>query len=113
MPHCIIEYSKEIEDKIKPIELIKKVYQGALKSNLFKDKDIKIRTISFTDYQTGNKKINFIHVTVKILSGRSQELRALLSNLILNELKNINIKSISITVEICEIENKSYSKIIL
>ncbi len=112
MPHCIIEYSKKLEDKIKPTELIDKVYQGTLKSNLFEDEDIKIRTISFENYQTGNKKIDFINVTVRILSGRNQELKTLLSNSILNEFKNINLKPISITIEICEIENESYSKLV-
>ena len=41
-----------------------------------------------------------INVTVRILSGRNQELKTLLSNSILNELKNINLKPISITIEI-------------
>jgi len=112
MPHCIIEYSEELENKIKPTELIDKVYQGTLKSNLFEDEDIKIRTIFFKNHQTGNKKVDFINVTVRILSGRSQKLKTLLSNSILNEFKNINIKPISITIEICEIENESYSKLI-
>ena len=112
MPHCVIEYSKELEDKIKPTKLIDKVYQGTLKSNLFEDEDIKIRTISFENYQTGNKKIDFINITVRILSGRNQELKILLSNSILNEFKNINLKPITITIEICEIENESYSKLV-
>ena len=112
MPHCIIEYSKELEDKIKATELIDKVYQGTLKSNLFKDEDIKTRTISFENHQTGNKKINFINITVRILSGRNHELKKLLSNSILNEFKNINIKPLSITIEICEIENETYSKLV-
>ena len=112
MPHCIIEYSKELEDKIKPIELITKVYQGTLKSNLFKDEDIKTRTIAFENHQTGNKKINFINVTIKILSGRNKELKILLSNSILSEFKTINLKPISITIEICEIDNESYSKLV-
>jgi len=113
MPHCIIEYSKELENKIKPTELIDKVYRGTLKSNLFEDEDIKTRTIEFENHQTGNKKINFINVTVRILSGRSQELRQLLSKSILNEFEDINIQAISITIEICEIEKESYSKLVL
>ena len=112
MPHCIIEYSKELEDKIKPTELMYKVYQGTLKSNLFEDEDIKIRTISFEDHQIGNKKMDFINVTVRILSGRNQDLKIWLSNSILNEFKNINLKPISITIEICQIENESYSKLV-
>ena len=112
MPHCIIEYSKELEDEIKSSELIDKVYQGTLKSNLFIDKDIKTRIISFENHQTGSIKINFINITVRILTGRDKEERKVLSNTILNEFKNINIKPLSITIEICEIENESYSKLV-
>lgn len=89
MPHCIIEYSKELEKNIAPVELINKVYKGALKSNLFEKDDIKIRAIAYKHYQTGNKKIDFIHITIRILSGRDKELKKLLSNLVLNEFENI------------------------
>ena len=73
MPHCIIEYSKALEDKIKPTDLINKVYQGTFKSNLFIDTDIKTRAISYKHHQTGEIKLNFVHITIKILSGRSKE----------------------------------------
>ncbi len=112
MPHCIIEYSKELENKIKPTDLINKVYQGTLKSNLFIDTDIKTRAISYNYYQTGEIKSDFVHITIKILSGRTKEEKIILSNSILNKFKNLNINSISITVEICEIEKETYSKIV-
>lgn len=112
MPHCIIEYSQELENEIIPSKLIEKVYKGTLNSNLFIDTDIKTRTISFENHKTGNKKVDFINITVRILSGRSKEQRKLLSNSILNEFKNINIKPLSITIEICEIETESYSKLV-
>jgi len=113
MPHCTIEYSKELEKEIKPSELIDKVYRGTINSNLFTDTDIKTRAIPFKNYQIGDKKANFIHVTIRIWSGRSQEQRKILSEAILNEFKNINIKQLSITIEICEIETESYSKLLL
>jgi len=113
MPHCIIEYSKELEDEIKPSQLIERVYQGTLKSNLFIDKDIKLRTISFENHKIGNEKIDFIHVTVKILTGRSIEDKKALSHIILDDFKDIDIKPLSVTVEVYEIENESYSKLVL
>ncbi len=112
MPHCIIEYSNDLENSITPIELINKVYKATFKSNLFEENDIKIRAIAYKHYQTGNKKISFIHITIRILSGRDKELKKLLSNLVLNEFENIGIKPLSITVEISEIENETYSKLV-
>ncbi len=112
MPHCIIEYSKELANKIHISEFIDKVHKGTLKTDLFIDSDIKIRAIPFENHQTGNKKIDFIHITVRILSGRNQEQKRILSNSVLDEFKNIKLKPISLTIEIVEIETESYSKIV-
>ena len=113
MPHCIIEYSQELNDKINLNVLIDKAYSAILKSGLFKSEDIKIRAISFKKHQTGSQKTDFIHITVRILSGRNIEQRKMLSDTILKKFNDINISPISITVEICEIENESYSKLLL
>ncbi|ROR98001.1 5-carboxymethyl-2-hydroxymuconate isomerase [Sinobacterium caligoides] len=108
MPHCIIEHSKNLE----PAKLIDAVYQGARKSNLFEDDDIKSRTMGFDYYQSGSTKNSFVHVTTKILSGRNLEQRAMLSRSILSELESLNIQSTSLTVEVVEIERTSYAKVV-
>lgn len=113
MPHCIIEYSNEIEKSVEPAQLINAVYQGALKSGLFKDEDIKTRSIAFDSYQAGSIKKAFVHVTVKILSGRNIEQKKTLSNLILSQLKTIDFPSTLVTVEVVEIEKESYARVMM
>lgn len=113
MPHCIIEYSNEIEKYVKPTQLTNAVYQGALKSNLFKDEDIKTRSIAFENYQSGSVKKAFVHVTVKILSGRNPEQKKSLSSLILLQLRTIEFPSTLLTVEVVEIEKESYARIMI
>ena len=78
MPHCIIEHSSFIE----PVELNQKVFQGVLETNLFEPEgsDIKVRSIAYANYQTGSAREDFIHVTLRILSGRSEQDKLLLSN---------------------------------
>ncbi|MFH0782356.1 MAG: 5-carboxymethyl-2-hydroxymuconate Delta-isomerase [Pseudomonadota bacterium] len=100
MPHCIIEYSNEIEKFVAPKKLINAVYQGALKSDLFEDEDIKTRSIGFESYQSGSVKKAFVHVTVKILSGRNIDQKKSLSHLILSQLKTIDFPSTLLTVEV-------------
>ncbi|MCZ8499940.1 hypothetical protein O9929_27170 [Vibrio lentus] len=39
-------------------------------------RDIKVRSIASSNYQTGTTKADFIHVTLRILSGRSDENKA-------------------------------------
>ncbi len=113
MPHCVIEYSKGIEKIVHPSKLMDAVFKGALQSNLFEADDIKTRAISFEHAQLGSKAKAFVHVTARILSGRNLKEKKGLSNQILKHLRTMNLNSISLTVEVTEIERESYSKIVV
>ena len=113
MPHCIIEYAREIEKSVDPQKMISAVYQGALESGLFDGENIKTRSIAYDNYQTGSIKKSFVHVMVKIFSGRNLEQKKTLTDLILSQLKTINFPSTSLTVEIIEIEKESYVKMVI
>ncbi len=113
MPHCIIEYSQDLEAKIEPQELIKIVHQGAVASKLFDESHIKTRALAYAHYQTGISDNAFIHVTAKILSGRTQKQKAELSKSILSQFEKLALSSVTITVQICDIETESYSKMVL
>jgi 5-carboxymethyl-2-hydroxymuconate isomerase len=112
MPHCIIEYSKDLEKNITPQNMIDKTYQGALNTSLFISSDIKTRATAFDNYQTGNIRESFIHINVKILQGRTTEQRKFLSETILKEFQELTIQPLSITIEINELEKSSYSKLV-
>jgi 5-carboxymethyl-2-hydroxymuconate isomerase len=84
MPHCIIEYAKTLESQVTPNTLINAVYQGALQTELFNPNAIKLRAIAYDHHQTGDQQEEFVHVTVRILSGRTVQQRTLLSDKVLN-----------------------------
>ena len=108
MPHCIIEHSSEINGKT----LMPLVFDGTVNSQLFEidGSDIKVRALAYDDFITGNSALNFIHVTLKILSGRNTEQKLMLSNLVLEKLKVHDIKGCAISVEILDIERATYTK---
>ena len=110
MPHCIIEYSKDLENLVKPLTLINAVHQGAVASKLFDESHIKSRTHPYEYYKTGVSDNAFIHVTASILSGRTIEQKVELSGKILAQLKMLQLPSVVMTVEICDIETESYAK---
>lgn len=112
MPHCIIEYSKPLEKVIQPQQLIDAVLNGAKKSDLFELDHIKLRTQSFEHYQRGDERLSFIHVTLKILSGRTVEQRECLSQLVAEELGKLAVADVTITVEVIDMERESYTKIV-
>ncbi|MFV8463349.1 5-carboxymethyl-2-hydroxymuconate Delta-isomerase [Vibrio campbellii] len=111
MPHCIIEHSSTINAE----QLNNKVFLGALNSELFEadGRDIKVRSIAYENYQTGTEKEDFVHVTVRILSGRNDTDRAMLSETVMTQLLSLSLSSASITVEVVDMDRNSYAKVVV
>ena len=116
MPHCIIEYSKELTQELDIKAVMSAVYSGAVQSSLFSPTDIKVRAIPFkyfyaeSESEDNNNQQRFIHVCCKILSGRNLDQRQKLSRLVLSHLNKLAIKSVSVSVEIVDMEKDSYNK---
>ncbi|WDE04315.1 5-carboxymethyl-2-hydroxymuconate Delta-isomerase [Thalassomonas viridans] len=108
MPHNIIEYSSELEPDIENI--MQAVHLGSVNSALFDEQDIKTRALPYRHANLGQDSKFFIHVQAKILSGRSPEQKSLLSDAILQQLIQLELSAISLTVEILDIDKSSYAK---
>jgi 5-carboxymethyl-2-hydroxymuconate isomerase len=112
MPHCIIEYSKNIEQSVSIKRLVGAVHSYVFLSGLFEESSIKTRAIEYTYFQTGQSDMPFIHITLKILHGRDHQQKKDLSTLVLDKLKNDIQPPISISVEVSDIEKVSYKKFV-
>jgi len=111
MPHCIIEHSQAIDgDALMPL-----IYAGAFESGLFEADggDIKVRTLPYAACQAGGRQSDFVHVALRILSGRTAEQKLRLSRLVLAKLETAGISCCSVTVEVVDIDRENYSKSIL
>ncbi|MGF1701464.1 5-carboxymethyl-2-hydroxymuconate Delta-isomerase [Photobacterium makurazakiensis] len=113
MPHCIIEYSQNIESQTSPFSLVNAVSEGASLSGLFDGPDIKTRAIPYQYYQVGSEQSDFVHVSVRILCGRDHEQKAHLSDHVLKGLVALGLTDVSLTVEIIDIDKDTYSKCLL
>lgn len=113
MPHCIIEYSKNLQKLVKPSKIISVVHQAAVESDLFDPTDIRSRATAFDDYQNRADKQHFIHVTLRIMHGRNQAQKTQLSRKIIKALESLNLSSIILSVEICDIDKTTYAKVTL
>ena len=110
MPHCIIEYSSDLENGIVST-VIQTINEILIASDLFDPRTIKVRALPFSKYLTGGETKSFVHVTLKLLSGRTEELRSQLSQDILDLLIN-TFKSVEkISVDIVEMNRNCYKKI--
>jgi len=112
MPHCVIEYSSPLADKVTEDKLLEVVFDGALDSALFDIQAIKCRVIGYQSYFSKAQVSDFIHVTLRIMAGRTIEQKSLLSHSVLQQLKALKLTDISITVDICDIETQCYAKVI-
>ncbi|MEH6628346.1 MAG: 5-carboxymethyl-2-hydroxymuconate Delta-isomerase [Motiliproteus sp.] len=112
MPHCIIEYAKELEQTIAIPELIERVHAGAVACGLFQEADIKTRAIAYEYFRTGTGTDPFIHVTMKILSGRTQEQKKQATQSVLNQLETLAVVPLSLTVEVRDMVRETYSKLV-
>ena len=107
MPHCIIEFSNDLNTQIK--ETVKIVTTDIENSGLFNRRTIKTRAIPIDNYLVGGIEESFIHITVKMLEGRNNVQKKELSQCILRSvMKLYDIENIS--VEIMDLHTYSYSK---
>lgn len=119
MPHIIIEHSSNFDEN--KILTIGKNIQKIMGDMPFANFDIdqcKIRGISFQNYQVGSSKIaDFIHISIKILAGRSLEIRQELSQQVFDWVlkyfqDNMNRGNrFDLSVDIIEMNREVYKKI--
>ncbi|MBC3764436.1 5-carboxymethyl-2-hydroxymuconate Delta-isomerase [Neptunicella marina] len=112
MPHCIVEYANPLTNLIDPQKIVATVHHCAEKSGLFSIESIKSRAIGY-DHFTSLNKLNFIHVNIRLLSGRSDTAKKQLSTEMLNALQKLGLDNISLTVEITDMHTDSYAKSIV
>ncbi len=120
MPHLIIEHSGNIaKNSIRVLEQEIQNIMNGVEGNFDADQ-CKCRDFSFDEYFVGRpdqSTSSFLHITLKVLSGRSIEIRKNLSEKILtfsqrffSEL-NLPTKRCDISVDIVEMERDTYQKI--
>ncbi|TBR37998.1 5-carboxymethyl-2-hydroxymuconate Delta-isomerase [Marinomonas agarivorans] len=113
MPHCIIEYSQQLEKELDIKAMLLAVHQGAVASQLFTVSDIKVRALPYTWHYAEANHNQFIHITVRLLKGRTPEQKKHLSESVLQSLSKLALPKIStlLTVEVLDIDTSSYSKL--
>ena len=112
MPHCIVEYSKGITQSLDINKLVELVHQTTFDSGLFEIDDIKTRAVQYDHYMVGYGHSESIHVVIKVMPGRSIDVRKTLSLSIAQVLSELTLPATSITVQIEEIDKTTYSKIV-
>ena len=113
MPHCIIDYAREVAEQVDIEQLVAAVHQGAMDSGLFPEYDIKTRATGFDHHRTGQTRDSFVHVAVHLLDGRSDAQKSALAEAVLARIEPLLPGVVSVGVETCDIHRASYRKRVL
>ncbi|KAE8178248.1 5-carboxymethyl-2-hydroxymuconate Delta-isomerase [Photobacterium carnosum] len=113
MPHCIVEYAKDLETDIDLTELMTTTHFSIFSSGIFEEEDIKTRLIPYEVYRTGTTEKPFVHITLRILPGRSDQQKDTLLELILHNVASMFHSDIALSVEIEDINQQSYRKYVV
>ena len=113
MPHLIIEYSEDIAGDVDLDAVLDAAHAGALASGLFPEYDIKTRAIGYSRHRTGQTRDSFLHLTLRLLSGRDDAQKAALSEAVLGAIEPLLPRVVSVGVEIVDMHRESYRKRVL
>ncbi|MDW5417186.1 5-carboxymethyl-2-hydroxymuconate Delta-isomerase [Iodobacter sp. CM08] len=112
MPHLNLEYSNNLSLNAQAALL--QLNTALIESGHFIEDEIQSRAIGFDDFLIGNvgEGRAFIHIKLRMLSGRSAEIKKSLSDALLNaiQIDHPNQLSIQIRTEIIDIDRESYGK---
>jgi 5-carboxymethyl-2-hydroxymuconate isomerase len=117
MPHCILEASDNLQDQPDWIGLLRTINGTLIETGLFKAADIKSRILRHPIFVVGDGAPDqaFVTLNVQILGGRTDEVKAQLSEALLAVLARAfphtfaHMKC-SLTVQITDIHRSSYRR---
>ncbi len=117
MPHCILEYSANVVEQPDMTRLLMDIHGALMATGLFTLADIKSRAIRHEQYLIGDgdPARAFVTLNVQILEGRSDEVKAQISEAALEVLKrafpeSLQQRKCSLTVQVSEIHRPSYRR---
>jgi 5-carboxymethyl-2-hydroxymuconate isomerase len=110
MPHIVIEHSDNLEIEVRSHKLVRELHSVVTRSGLFDPQAVKARSLSFDSYVLPEGAENFLHVTVSILSGRSEAERKKLSSQLFARVKELIPSVDRLSVNIHDMCLETYSK---
>jgi 5-carboxymethyl-2-hydroxymuconate isomerase len=113
MPHFVIEYSSGLESSVDLREVMEAVYQAGVASAIMKAEDIKVRALPYAHYRLANPSGAFVHVTCRLLAGRTSEQKIRLSELVRARLSQLLRGVYSISVDVVDMDPDAYKKRLL
>jgi 5-carboxymethyl-2-hydroxymuconate isomerase len=112
MPHLVCEYSSDHSPAVVR-ELLHALHGAAASTEIVKGKDLKIRGRPYDEYIFAGKIQSFFHLGLYLNAGRTMEQKRVLSRSLLHVLTNRLPETVSVSVDIRDMERGCYSRRVL
>ncbi|NLS13512.1 5-carboxymethyl-2-hydroxymuconate Delta-isomerase [Vibrio sp. SM6] len=114
MPNLVLEYSNSAEERVSMPALLADLHHVMLQSGLFEASSVKSRTLRGHQWLIGEEgdSVDFIHVTVELLVGRSDEQKSELADALITTLSHSASHIRTLTVNLRDMEPCGFRKVI-
>lgn len=113
MPHIIVEYTDSLTS-VNVAELLFELHDDLSQKDTVNIHAIKTRAIpvQYSTVGDGDEPDKFIHITLKLLPGRDNDLKKLMAQSLHDTARKhcVRDKTISLSVEVAELHAESYTK---
>ena len=118
MPHLVLEYSANVPDRPDFRKVLLDLHEALMASALFDRKDLKSRAVKHEVYAVGDGAEDraFVALSIAILDGRPDEVKAAVSEAALDVLLRVFPKLVAggrgaISVEVRDLHRPSYQRV--
>lgn len=113
MPHFVIEYSSEVADTCDIDQVMQAAFDTGVASGLMQAADIKVRARAYDHHMMAAGPQSFLHVTVLLLDGRTDEQKEALA-LALRQMLQERLPQVhSVSIDIRDMNRVAYKKRVL
>ncbi len=113
MPHFVIEHSRDVEEEYDIKKVMQIAYDSGVASGVMAPADIKVRARPYDYYRLLEEGDSFVHVTVFLLDGRSDDQKTKVSELLRGNLADYLSTVTSISIDIRDMNRNCYLKRLL
>ncbi len=113
MPHFVVEYPREIESQYDISKMMQIAFDAGLESGEMGPHDLKVRAIAYDHHYMANNDETFVHITVYLLSGRTEEQKKNIGGLLLTALGGYLENVTSVSVDLQDMDRAVYTKRVL
>ena len=110
MPHIVVEHSDSLTAFMRENDVLRALHSCVTDSGLFDPQAVKARAMPYVDAVLPEGADRFVHITVSILSGRTSDQRAALSQAVFEAAQRKLSTDIRLSVNIHEMDAQIYKK---